>query len=72
VSDGISSNLRLLYLLGEQDYHMKPMITLYQDKKSAITLIEMGRSTSQRTQHITARYFFIKVRIESNEIKWCI
>ena len=68
VSDGMSSNLGLLYLLVEQGYDVKPLI-LYQDNKSAITLMEKGRSTSQRTKHISTRYFFVKDRIDSGEIK---
>ena len=57
-----------MYLLEEQGYVVKP-ITLYQDNKSAITLMEKGRSTSQRTKHISVRYFFVKDRIEANEVK---
>jgi len=67
VSDGMGSNLGLMYLLQEQGYDIKPLI-LYQDNTSAITLMEKGRSTSQRTKHIDIKYFFIKDRIKSNEI----
>jgi hypothetical protein len=68
VSDAMGGNLGLMYLMEEQGYNVKPLI-LYQDNKSAITLLEKGRSTSQRTKHIATRYFFIKDRITSNEIK---
>jgi hypothetical protein len=68
VSDGMGSNLGFMYLMEEQGYDVKPLI-LYQDNTSAITLMEKGRSTSQRTKHIATRYFFIKDRINSGEIK---
>jgi hypothetical protein len=68
VSDAMGGNLGLMYLMEEQGYNVKPLI-LYQDNKSAIILLEKGRSTSQRTKHIATRYFFIKDRISSNEIK---
>jgi len=42
MSDRMSSNLELLYILGEQGYDIKPLI-LYQDNKSTITLMEKGR-----------------------------
>ena len=48
--------------------------TIYQDNKSAILLEENGRSSSgKRTRHINIRYFFIKDRINSNEVtvKYC-
>ena len=68
VSDGMGSNLGLMYLMEEQGYDIKPLI-LYQDNTSAITLMEKGRSTSQRTKHIATRYFFVKDRISAGEIK---
>ena len=68
VSGAMGGNLGLMYLMEEQGYNVKPLI-LYQDNKSAIALLEKGRSTSQRTKHIATRYFFIKDRITSNEIK---
>jgi hypothetical protein len=32
-------------------------------------LAEKGRSTSGRTRHVSIRYFFVKDRIDSKEIK---
>ena len=40
---------------------------LNQGNKSAITLMEKVRSTSQRTKYISDRYFFVKDRINSVE-----
>jgi hypothetical protein len=43
--------------------------TLYQDNTSAMKLAEKGMSTSERTRHVNIRYFFVKDRIDSGEIK---
>ena len=56
VSDGMGGNLGLMYLLEEQGYDVRPL-TLYQNNTSAITLMKKGISTSQRTKHITTRFF---------------
>jgi hypothetical protein len=43
--------------------------TLYQDNRSAILLEKNGRgSSSKRTRHIDIRYFFIKDRVDKQEI----
>jgi hypothetical protein len=36
---------------------------------STITLANKGRSTSDRTRHIHIRYFFVKDRVNSGEVK---
>ena len=46
-----------------------PAAVIYQDNTSTITMAEKGRSTSDRTRHIHVRYFFIKDRIDSNELQ---
>ena len=50
----MGGNLGLMHLIEEQGYNVKPLI-LNQDNKSAVTLLEKERSTSQRTQHIATR-----------------
>ncbi len=42
---------------------------VHQDNKSTIVLAEKGRSTSQRTRHMSIKYFYVKDRIDSKEIK---
>ena len=43
--------------------------TLYQDNRSAILLENNGRgSSSKRTRHIDIRYFFIKDRVDKQEV----
>jgi len=51
-----------------QGYDVEPAI-VYQDNMSTIALAEKGRSTSQRTRHVSIRYFFVKDRVESKEIR---
>ena len=52
----------------EQGYDVGPAV-LYQDNTSTISLINNGRSNSERTRHIAIRYFFLKDRIENKEIR---
>jgi len=67
ISDNTGDNLGIMYFLG-QGYDTKPMV-LYQDNKSAITLMDKGRSTSHRTRNIATRYFFIKGRVDQGNVK---
>jgi hypothetical protein len=67
-SDMLGQNLWTLYFLREQGYHSITS-TMYQDNTSAIQLEQNGKmSSSQRTRHINIRYFFIKDKIEKDEI----
>jgi len=68
ISDNTGDNLGIMYFLEGQAYDTKPMV-LYQDNKSAITLINKGRSTSHRTRHIATRYFFNKDRVDQGDVK---
>lgn len=52
----------------DQGYKM-PAATLYQDNTSTISLATTGRSKSARTRHIAIRYFFVKDRVDSDEVK---
>jgi hypothetical protein len=58
------------YFLEAQGYGVKESI-VYQDNKSTIHLAENGRALSgRRTRHINIiRYFFVKDRIASGEVK---
>lgn len=42
---------------------------IYQDNKSAIRLAEYGKTASTNTRHMNIRYFFIKDKLESGELK---
>ena len=61
------------YFLESHEYIVEHNMIL-QDNKSAILLEKNGRaSSSKRTKHIHARYFFIKDRIDKGdmEVRWC-
>ena len=43
---------------------------VYQDNKSSILLETNGRaSSSKRTRHLNVRYFFVKDRVDSGEVR---
>lgn len=44
-------------------------ITLHQDNTSTISMMCNGASNNSRTRHIRVRYFFIKERIDSKEVR---
>jgi hypothetical protein len=68
LSDEMSQVLWTRNFLLEQGYKVDAA-TVMQDNMSTITMANKGRSTSNRTRHIAIRYFFVKDRIESKEIK---
>jgi hypothetical protein len=67
LSDATSQVIWCREFLSAQGYPVGPA-KVYQDNKSTIQLAEKGRSTSDRTKHISVRYFFIHDRIEKDEI----
>ena len=50
-----------------QGYNIGPA-TIFQDNMSTMALIKKGYSTSNNTRHINIRYFFIKDRVDSQEL----
>jgi hypothetical protein len=44
-------------------------INLHEDNTSTISLMVNGNTSNARTRHIRVRYFFIKERIDSNEVR---
>lgn len=68
ISDGLLQVIWTRNFLEAQGYKMDPA-TLHQDNKSTIILAEKGRSVSGRTRHVSVRYFFVKDRIDSNEVR---
>jgi hypothetical protein len=68
VSDVSSQIFWTLYFLMSQGYEVSEN-RLYQDNKSSILLEKNGKmSSGQRTRHINIRYFFIKDRVEKEEV----
>jgi hypothetical protein len=52
--------------LSLQGYDMEPA-TIFQDNQSAIVLASRSKSHSERTKHISVRYFFVHERISRGE-----
>jgi len=67
VADGLLVLIWMRNFLIAQGYTDIGPVQIFQDNRSTITLINKGRSTSQRTRHIDIRYFFIHDRIGSGE-----
>ncbi|KAL7464347.1 hypothetical protein ACHAXS_004676 [Conticribra weissflogii] len=68
VDDALLHILWTKYFLECQGYHHGPSV-LHQDNKSALLLETNGlRSASKRTKHIKVRYFFVKDKVDQNEI----
>lgn len=67
LSDSLSQVLWIRDFLIDQGYDLGPAI-VKQDNQSTMIMANKGISTSERTRHIGIRYFWVKDRIESNEI----
>jgi hypothetical protein len=73
VDDMMPSILWTRYFLKAQEYHVSDNV-IFQDNKSTMLLERNGKaSSSKRTKHINARYFFITDRISKGEVRveWC-
>lgn len=68
LSDCVTQVVWTRQFLIHQGYELPPA-TVYQDNKSTISLVEKGRSTSERTRHINIRFFFVKDKIDSGDVK---
>ena len=68
LSDGLSQVIFTRNFLLGQGYEVQPA-TVMQDNTSTINLAQNGMSNSEKTRHISIRYFFVTDRIKSGEIK---
>ena len=69
MSDYVAFPIWFKYFLEEQGYKVEENI-VYQDNQSAMKIEKNGiRSCGQKSRHINSRYFFIKDRVETNEIR---
>ena len=66
-SDSGNQVLHLRQFLINQGYPPMPAV-MFQDNMSTIALIEKGMSTSTRSRHINVRYFWLRERIDEQEI----
>jgi hypothetical protein len=67
-SDSANQGLYMREFMQEQGYNIPPVI-IYQDNMSCIALTNKGRSTSERTRHMSIRYFWIAEQIKSGVMK---
>jgi hypothetical protein len=67
LSDSASLVLGVRNFLEAQGYEVPPA-TVYQDNLSTMAMIEAGKPTSDKTKHISIRFFFVKDRVESGEL----
>ena len=68
VDDAMPTVLWSLYFIQEQGYDMTHAL-IYQDNKSAILLETNGKmSSSGRTKHIKAKFFFVADKVEQGEV----
>jgi len=66
-SDLMNQPFHVRQLLIEQGYDQGP-ITLYQDNLNCMHLIAKGRAGSQKTRHISIRYYWIKQFIDDGQV----
>ncbi len=68
VSDAISQVLWIRDFILYLGYNVGPAI-VFQDNTSTMTILENGIANGRNTKHINIRYYFVRERIEVNEIK---
>jgi hypothetical protein len=67
LSDGSTDIIWIRELLCNQGYNIGP-VTIFEDNKSVIAMLDRKRHGMARTRHINVRYFFIIDRIGSGEL----
>ena len=68
LSDSASQVLWTRNFLISQGYTVGPS-AVYQDNTSCMSLVKNGKSNSERTRHIATRFYFVKDRVDSKEIR---
>jgi hypothetical protein len=67
-SDGMSYAIWALNFLKYMGYSV-PFIKLWQDNKSAITMLKKGWSSADRTKHIDIKYFWLNEQIKNGIVQ---
>jgi len=67
-SDSANQTLHMRQFLLEQGYN-QTYSEIFQDNISCMNLLNKGRSCSERTRHMSIRYFWLTEKIRKNEIK---
>lgn len=68
LSDSFAMAIWFANFLEAQGFERAPA-KIFQDNKSTIIMAKKGMSTSERTRHISIRYFFIHDKINNNEVE---
>ena len=68
LSDSANQGIFIRTFLTAQGHAMPPM-TILQDNQSCMALIARSRSGAERTRHIQIRYFWVKERVDTGEVK---
>ena len=68
LSDSSNQALHVRNFIIGQGHSCAP-VTIYQDNMSCMALIDRGRSATERTRHISIRYFWLKERVDMGEAK---
>eukprot|EP00597_Dinobryon_sp_UTEXLB2267_P014480 CAMPEP_0170111028 /NCGR_PEP_ID=MMETSP0020_2-20130122/8228_1 /TAXON_ID=98059 /ORGANISM="Dinobryon sp., Strain UTEXLB2267" /LENGTH=695 /DNA_ID=CAMNT_0010336473 /DNA_START=18 /DNA_END=2106 /DNA_ORIENTATION=+ len=67
LSDYAGRGMHMRNFLMSQGYAVGP-VTIYQDNKSCMSMIERGRPTSDRSRHINIRHFWLNENIREGEV----
>ena len=68
LSDNSSQVIWTRNFLIAQGYAIGPAL-IFQDNTSTMSLVKNGKSNSERTKHISTRFYFIKDRVDNYEIR---
>jgi hypothetical protein len=68
LSDMASQALHVRNFLISQGYDIGPVV-IHQDNMSCMALVKRGSPASGRSRHIDIRYFWLKERLDSNEVR---
>ena len=68
VSDGVNPAIGVMNFMINQGYEARP-VTLMQDNKSTIKMIESGKSNSERSRHIDIRFYFVNDRVKNGDVR---
>jgi hypothetical protein len=68
-SDMAGDAIQLNLFLTHQNINNDRPVILLQDNMSAILLLKNGKSSANRTKHISIRYFWLQDRVANGDIK---
>jgi hypothetical protein len=67
LSDSANESFHMRNFIVAQGHESGP-VTLYEDNLNCMALVKRGRSNSERTRHVSIRYFWVKERIDNGEL----